>query len=139
MPEHLPKHDITLANYIEVFIPTELVELGVHIDLKRFFDAMIYKLRRNAAKGRWEGLNLEHTMNLGQREHDELAKAIEEGSDIEIVLEAADVANFALISASLAIEGRGGKRKPIIEKGEQTPAERIQAVAEALRRETRPA
>lgn len=75
-------------------------------DLKRFVDAMVYKLNKNNHKGKWEEMTITRTLQLLKGEVDELTEAINEGNDIEIVLEAADIGNFAMIAASIAVEGR---------------------------------
>lgn len=73
-------------------------------DLRRFIDAMVYKLRKNNHKGRWEELDLRATLSLLRKEVDELEDAIKDGNRIEIELEAADVANFAMMVSAIAIE-----------------------------------
>lgn len=87
-----------------VFLPAELHHLEPVIH--RFFDAMVYKLRRNAHKPSFETLDLEQSLKHLNVEVQELIKAMAEGNQAEILLESADVANFALILASIAIEGR---------------------------------
>ena len=87
-----------------IAVPVELAHLRP--DLQRFFDAMIYKLRRNKHKGRWEDLTLGGSSDKLLGEVNELNAAIEEGSTMEILFEAADVANFALILAAIALEGK---------------------------------
>lgn len=91
---------------LSIGVPPELVEIGVMPDLQRFFDAMIYKLRRNAHKGRWETLPLDKAMAELHDEVAELAPAIASGSTSEILMECADVANEALIVANIALEAR---------------------------------
>lgn len=73
-------------------------------DIRRFMDAMKYKLAKNAHKGRWEDLDLPTAMNLLYGEYVELQDAITSGNMVEIMLEAADVANFALMVAAIAME-----------------------------------
>lgn len=73
-------------------------------DLRRFVDAMRYKLRRNAHKGRWEDMSIDEEFNLLRKEVEELRDAVRDGNMVEILLEAADVANFAMIVASICIE-----------------------------------
>lgn len=87
---------------IEVFIPEELAPMAK--DLDRFFSAMVFKLRRNAHKGRWEGLDIDTAFRLMRGEVDELRVAIQEGSFAEVLMEGADVANFALIVTSVSLE-----------------------------------
>jgi len=67
---------------------------------------MIFKLRKNAHKGKWEHGRVNEYMVKLREEVTELDGAIAEGNMIEIVLEAADVANMAMILCSMAIEGR---------------------------------
>lgn len=92
------------AKPLLIAVPDELAELRP--DLQRFFDAMIYKLRRNKHKGRWEGLNLDQTFRMLEQEIVELNEALKEGSSMEILFEAADAANFAMIIANLGLEAR---------------------------------
>ena len=73
-------------------------------DIRRFVDAMRYKLEKNRFKGRWEDLDLGDALNLLQKEVYELTVAIDKGNMIEILLEAADIANFAMIVSAIAIE-----------------------------------
>lgn len=89
---------------LTIFIPHELE--AVRPDLQRFFDAMVYKLRRNAHKGNWEDLTLGRAQDLLMAEVKELGEAIADGNSAEIVFEAADVANFALMSANIALRAQ---------------------------------
>lgn len=73
-------------------------------DLKRFIHAMEYKLRLNAHKGRWEDLDIDEALKKLSSEVEELRGAIKLGNTMEIILEAADIANFAMIVASIAVE-----------------------------------
>lgn len=73
-------------------------------DIRRFVDAMVHKLRRNAKKGRWEDLTAEGAFDLMSTEMGELEKAMTEGNVVEVLLESADVANFGLILSAIAIE-----------------------------------
>lgn len=91
---------------ITIALPPELAALGVKPDLQRFFDAMIYKLRRNAHKGKWETLPLDKAWNDLEGEVSELREALASNSTSEILMEAADVANEALIVANIAMEVR---------------------------------
>jgi len=104
MPENLTDEG---GKIIEVFLPKELVDIGVGADLQRFFDAMVYKLRRNAHKGNWDDLSLDQAFADLGGEVDELASAIASGSTAEILMEGADVANEALIVANIALAARG--------------------------------
>lgn len=74
-------------------------------DIRRFVDAMIYKLERNAPKGRWEKYSLEDAFGLLQKEVEELrAEITGDKNMVRTMLEAADVANFALIVAAIVME-----------------------------------
>lgn len=75
--------------------------------LARLFDAMVFKLRRNSDKGKWEDIDIDKALDLLKREVHELVTAIKNGNSSEILMEAADVANFALITADIALEKRG--------------------------------
>jgi len=98
---YVPKEAL-LTTSISVRIPAE-VEPYTH-DLRRFIDAMIYKLKVHSNKGKWEGLPIEKALELLQGEAAELKEAVEGGNLVEILTEAADVANYALIIASIATE-----------------------------------
>lgn len=74
-------------------------------DIRRFVEAMIYKLQKNAHKGRWEDLDIAKAYDLLTGEVKELEQAISDGGNmIELMLESADVANFALMVAAIAME-----------------------------------
>lgn len=92
------------STVLKISVPDELD--GLRPDLQRFFDAMVYKLRRNKNKGRWEGLNLDNTFHRLEEEVSELKDALKEASTMEILMEAADVANFALIIANIGLEAK---------------------------------
>lgn len=87
---------------IHIAVPMEL-ELYRH-DIRRFLDAIIYKLKKNAHKGRWEGAKIRDYIRKLKDEVAELEDAIAGENHIEIILEAADVANFAMIISSMATE-----------------------------------
>jgi hypothetical protein len=109
MTENLSK---TAGVVLQIAVPPELVDIGVAPDLQRFFDAMIYKLRRNSHKGRWEDLKLPDAMNDLGDEVQELVATVQVGSTSEILMEAADVANEALIVAAIALEAKTGALAP---------------------------
>jgi hypothetical protein len=98
--------------FIQVAVPPELVDIGVAPDLQRFFDAMVYKLRRNSHKGRWADVKLSDAMSDLNDECVELASTVTIGSTSEILMEAADVANEALIVAAIALEAKTGALTP---------------------------
>lgn len=91
---------------LSTFVPHEL--LGEKVRISRFFDAMLFKLRKNAHKSGFTEITVEEAVKRLEEELTELKEAIEEGNSIEIVLEAADVANFAMLASVAATEGRGG-------------------------------
>lgn len=73
-------------------------------DIRRFVDAMLYKMKRNVHKGRWEGYTLLQSLKLLEGEVNELREAYYGGNSVEMQLEAADVANFAMILSSIVVE-----------------------------------
>lgn len=87
--------------HFTVTIPGEMAHL--RNDIRRFVDAMVFKLEKNAHKGRWEDRSLQDNFALLLKEIDELKLEIG-GNTMKTVLEAADVANFAMIIASIAVE-----------------------------------
>ena len=95
----------TGAQLLSIAVPDELADLRP--DLQRFFDAMIYKLRRNKSKGRWQDVSLDKAFEGLRAEVEEMAAAIAEGSTMEILMESADTANFAMIIAAIALEAKG--------------------------------
>jgi len=84
--------------------PSSYIPVEYAGDFRRFTDAMAYKMVLNKHKGRWEDVNLEEMLKRLKDEVDELEEAIGTKNMVEILLEAADVANFAMIVASVAIE-----------------------------------
>lgn len=78
------------------------------LQLKNMTDAMRYKLRINSHKGFIGNMDPKDLLAKLREEVDELEEAISRGSLVEIILEAADVANFALgamIKASSELNG----------------------------------
>lgn len=75
---------------------------GYEQQLKRFTDAMRYKLKMNSHKGNWEKLSLEDAIKYLKGEIKELEDALTHGNVVEISLEAADVANFAFMISDIA-------------------------------------
>lgn len=73
-------------------------------DIRRFVHAMVYKLKIHHNKGRWEDLPIGKALQLLRGEVKELDEAMRGGNLIEILTEAADVGNFAMIIASIATE-----------------------------------
>lgn len=109
--EHLSDQDWST---LRIQIPPELSGYGP--ELLRFFDAMIYKLRRNAHKGKWEDVPITRAFGLLEDEVGELEAAIKVGSTSEVLMEAADVANLALIAANIAMEARDEKSRTSFRK-----------------------
>ena len=64
-----------------------------------FAHAMEYKLGRNDHKGGWQDTPNIELYGMLEREVEELQEALNRGNYLEILLEAADVANFALMLA----------------------------------------
>jgi hypothetical protein len=104
---------------VEIFIPDELLPMAQ--DLTRFWSAMVYKLRKNAHKGKWEDLDLDQTMGRLENEVSELDLAIAEKSFCEILLEGADVANFAMIATSVALSEVGRPTTSVLHVVSRTP------------------
>lgn len=73
--------------------------------LRPFVDAMRHKLASNKYKGKrnWEDDSPETLLKRLKEEIDELEEAIKGGNQIEILLEAADVGNFAMMVSNVAI------------------------------------
>jgi NTP pyrophosphatase (non-canonical NTP hydrolase) len=77
-------------------------------DIKQFVNLMIFKLHKNVHKGRWENIDIWDAFWMMQTESGELMKAIRERNIDEMYMEAADVANFAMILASILKERGDG-------------------------------
>lgn len=92
---------------ITIKLPPELATYKP--SLIRFFDAMVFKLRRNAHKGKWEDVPMARALGMLHKESEELQAAVDNGSTMEILMEGADVANQALIVAEIGLEVRGGE------------------------------
>lgn len=90
---------------IQIVLPDNVE--GLAAPLKAFVDAMVYKLAKNAHKGKWEGIPLTKALELLDGEVVELKEAFITGNTIEIMLESSDVANFALMAANIAIRDAG--------------------------------
>ncbi|AHD06471.1 hypothetical protein [Paenibacillus larvae] len=79
-------------------------EIKLRPEVQWFAEQMELKLRENDHKGGWSDENLEHLLwRLGE-EYAELRTAIELETDI--MREAVDVANFAMMIADRVIERR---------------------------------
>lgn len=84
--------------------PIKPPEVNCEAEIKQLVDAMRYKLKKNNHKGKWEEMTLAKAIELLKLEVAELEEAASRSSDIEIILEAADVSNFAMIVANLAMK-----------------------------------
>lgn len=87
---------------LKIQLPPEVTPYAE--ELRRHIDAMVYKLKVHAKKGKWENIDLAQTQELLRAEVDELSDAIKSGNMVEVLLESADVSNYALIISSIAIE-----------------------------------
>ena len=87
---------------MQIFIPESMK--ANEEDIKRFFDAMLYKLDLNSHKQGFKRKDITHALTRIKEETAELDEAIGQGNTIAIVLEAADIANFALLASSAALE-----------------------------------
>lgn len=68
-------------------------------ELRMFAQYMEHKLKLNDHKGGWEETSLSKLFELLRRELDELEQAIGSEPELNIMMEAADVANFAMMIA----------------------------------------
>lgn len=95
-----------MATIITLFIPDELEHVAD--DIRRFMDAMLYKLRKNSKKSKpgekWLDEPMGKRFGKLEAELNELRDAISERNSVEVLLEASDVANYALIIANSALE-----------------------------------
>jgi NTP pyrophosphatase (non-canonical NTP hydrolase) len=76
----------------DVSIRPEVAEFAIDMELK---------LMRNDAKGDWRGMDVGQLLDLLEAELDELADAVMNGTDDDVIDEAADVANFAMMIADV--------------------------------------
>ncbi len=77
----------------------------INNDMDVIIGAMWDKLQANKSKPYWDNDSLLTLAKRAQEELDELVDAILHGSQQEIIMEAADVANFAMMIASNAKRG----------------------------------
>jgi len=87
---------------LTIEMPDEMVMYAG--DIHKFVDLMIHKLHKNMHKGRWDNMSVIGAFNELNHEVDELIDAIRSNDTNEIYLESADVANFAMIIASITRE-----------------------------------
>lgn len=90
------------GNEITIAIPPEVVQY--RHDIRRFVEAMVFKLSVHASKGRWENKTAAERLDRLYDEAKELKEAMDRGNMVEIMLEAADVANYALIISAIVME-----------------------------------
>ncbi len=71
--------------------------------VKWFANQMEFKLKRNA-KGGWDECDIHFLLKFLKREVAELEKSISFGNKSDVIKEAADVANFAMMIADISRE-----------------------------------
>lgn len=74
-------------------------------EVLRFAHEMERKLSENDHKGGWEDCTQQYLSMRLTQEREELRRAVERGDAKEILSEAADVANFAMMAADKARMG----------------------------------
>lgn len=99
----LPEKDLLLRTSITITLP-QGCEIYAN-DIRRFINAMLYKLDINSNKGRWQDIDSQASLEKLFEEACELRDALQTDNTVSILLEAADVANFALIIASKELDG----------------------------------
>jgi len=95
----------------------ETVETGIERPAKNLYDrelavfvgAMRHKLLIHAGKGKWESISIDTALYKLRAEVEELAEAVKGGGFFDILLEAADVANWSLITFFVAIRDLNGR------------------------------
>jgi len=95
--------DLQLRTSITITLPRGCEQYSN--DIRRFINAMLYKLEINSGKGRWQDINSQESLERLMEEAIELREALQTDNTVSILLEAADVANFALIIASKELDG----------------------------------
>lgn len=66
-------------------------------EVKTFAQCMEHKLAKNDHKSGWENMSNDKLFDLLRKEVDELEQAIKNEPTLNIVFEAADIANFAMM------------------------------------------
>lgn len=87
------------------------VMVGQRDDVAWFANLMEKVLRENDHKGGWYGCQMSYLKRRLGQEVKELRKALDEERDDDVVLEAADVANFAMMIACRAYAAARSKRR----------------------------
>lgn len=85
-----------------------VILMQVRKTVTEFGEAMEYKLRRNDHKTQWRlfGVsNIQWFIDGLKKEVKELEEAVEQGTSNDVVREAADVGNFAMMIADIISEG----------------------------------
>ena len=99
------EHQENVNKIFELTAGIERTDDQINNDMDLIICAMWEKLEANHCKPYWDKDSLLTLAKLMQGEVDELVDAILHGSQQEIIAEAADVANFAMMIASNAKRG----------------------------------
>lgn len=91
-----------MVDYLAFILPPEVQQY--RDEIRRFVEAMVYKLSRHASKGKWENTSIDKAADLLDGEVKELREAILRGNMVEVLLESADVANYAMIISAISME-----------------------------------
>jgi len=83
---------------------TEAINIGIDEGIKQFANQMEFKLKRNDYKGGWDECDIHFLLKFLKREVAELEKSISFGNKSDVIKEAADVANFAMMIADISRE-----------------------------------
>jgi len=79
-------------------------EARMRAEVERFADVMEERLKENDHKGGWLTCSSEYLLRRLREEVDELETALTEDSNDDLIAEAADIANFAMMIADKAIQ-----------------------------------
>ncbi len=97
--------------------------MTVRKQVTMFSHAMEFKLRLKDHKGGWSDIPLEKLFDLLLGEVQELKEAVAEGNTFEIMAEAADVGNYAMMIVDNAIREINNGTDPRENRPQQNPAE----------------
>lgn len=86
---------------MNIIIPEEVKPY--ELELKRFVESMVYKLKKHSGKGKWSNYNIAEALTMLEGELNELREAVNDGNTVEVMLEAADVANYAMIITAMKL------------------------------------
>lgn len=81
-------------------------------EVKTFAECMEHKLAKNDHKGGWENLSNETLFDLLRKEVDELEQALKNEPTLNVVFEASDIANFAMMIGWNALRRLMGPETP---------------------------